>query len=129
MIYAISKFIANLFGLDISKVQRWVVWIVIAIIGVIVLIIAFSLKSCFTRTPKLDQQQIQKAQKAIETQDRKEMIEVLAQSDAQEKAADVSVIEANAVTQNAIQESKKKWSDASNDEMAAELERRAKESQ
>ena len=57
------------------------------------------------------------------------MIEVLAQSDAQEKAADGVAANAKANTVNAIQESKKEWSDKSNEELAAELERRAKESQ
>lgn len=129
MIFAISKFVADLFGWDISRVQRYVVWIILGLVLLVIVIIGISLKSCFTKTPKLNQVEIQKAQQAIAAQDRKEMIEVLAQSDAREKAADATEIEANVVKQNAVAESKKQWADASNEDMAAELERRAKESQ
>jgi hypothetical protein len=97
------------------------------LLGIVLLSVVFY-KAC-NRPPKLNQVEIQKAQKAIAEQDRKEMIEVLAQSEAREKIADETAINANAEKLNAIHESKEKWATASTDEMAAELERRAKESQ
>jgi hypothetical protein len=100
----------------------------IVLIIVLGLVIGF-FKSCLNRTPKLNQVEIQKAQKAIAEQDRKEMIQVLAESEAREQVADETAVNANAEKLNAIHESKEKWATASTDDMAAELERRARESQ
>ena len=55
----------------------------------------------------------------------KEMREVLAASDAREAAADATVANVEVQTINALKESRDKWSKATPDEMAAELERRA----
>jgi ABC-type transport system involved in cytochrome bd biosynthesis fused ATPase/permease subunit len=102
-------------------------WKIFAIaLGVIVLVVLFY-EACGKKTPKLNQEQIIKSQQAIAKEDRKEMLEVLAESDAQEKAAETVQANAEAVKEQTIKESKEKWSNASNDEMAAELERRAKE--
>lgn len=112
----------------------WAQWgwqLKIVSVGVLLLIVILGVvfyKAC-NRPPKLNQAEIQKAQQAIAVADRKEMIEVLATSEAREKVADETIINANAATVNAIYESKKKWSEASTNEMTAELERRAKESQ
>jgi hypothetical protein len=75
--------------------------------------------------PKLDQKEIIQAQQAIAAQDEAKMREILVQSDAREKVADDTAINAKAATVNAIQESREKWRDAEAEEMAAELERRA----
>lgn len=90
-------------------------------------LLAGTLKSCGRVAPTLNEQEIQRAQQAIAEQDRREMIDVLAQSDAKEAAADATAIDANTATVNAIAQSKKRWSEASNEELAAELERRTKE--
>ena len=129
MIFAIAAFITKLTGWDVSKVQRYVFWSLAGVIVILCVAVGLWVKSCASKPPKLDQKEIQRAQTAIAEQDRKEMIQVLAESDAKEKAADATAVEANTVTVNAIAESKAKWSNASNEEMAAELERRAKESQ
>lgn len=120
MIFAISKFIANLFGLDISKVQRYVFWAVIILGLLAVLILVIGIKSCFTRSPKLNQEQITKAQQAIAKEDRKEMIEVLTESKVQEQGIDNSIKAAEEATDKA----KRDYSKLSNEELAAELERR-----
>lgn len=109
---------------------QWTIWPKVISIAIVVIVLGLLIGFCkgeFKRSPKLNQVEIQKAQTAIATQDRKEMIEVLVQSDAREKAADASEIEANTVTVNAQAESRKQWANASNDEMAAELERRSHE--
>jgi hypothetical protein len=98
-------------------------------IGLVLLFVVLAIRSCGRSTPKLNTVEIQKAQQAIATEDRKQMQEILVQSDAREKAADATAVNANNATVDAINESKQRWSEASNDEMAAELERRAKESQ
>lgn len=120
MIFAISKFIANLFGLDISKVQRYVFWAVVILGLLAVLILVIGIKSCFTRSPKLNQEQITKAQQAIAKEDRKEMIEVLTESKVQEQGIDNSIKAAEEATDKA----KRDYSKLSNEELAAELERR-----
>jgi hypothetical protein len=105
------------------------------LLGIVLLSVVFY-KAC-NRPPKLNQVEIQKAQKAIAEQDRKEMIQVLAESEAREQVADEAreqvadetAVNANAEKLNAIHESKEKWATASTDDMAAELERRARESQ
>src|SRR4051812_6394607 len=86
-------------------------WKIFAI-GLAVLIIVGFLMSYCGKTPKLDQQQIIKAQQAIAKEDRKEMIEVLAQSDAKEKVADETAANAEQKRIESIEESKKKWSEA-----------------
>jgi hypothetical protein len=75
--------------------------------------------------PKLTPIETVQAQQAIATQDAEAMREVLVKSDAREKVADDTAINAKAATVNAIQESKERWKDAEAEEMAAELERRA----
>lgn len=99
----------------------------IAVLAALLIGIIAGVRSCGKKQPKLDQAEIQKAQKAIAEQDRKEMIDVLAQSDAKEAAADETEANANAAKVNAIAESKKQWSESSNEELAQELERRARE--
>jgi biopolymer transport protein ExbB/TolQ len=128
MIFLIARILA-FFGMDIQRAQKLAIWILIGLSIIVLIIVGLFLRSCFTKTPKLNQQQTIKAQQAVAKGDRKEMLEVLAESDAEEKAANDVQANAQATKEQAIQESKQKWSEASNDEMAKELERRAKESQ
>ena len=102
-------------------------WFAIAALAVFVLVFGLWAKSCLTKTPKLDTAAIEKAQKAIAEQDRKVMIEVLAESDAKEAVADGIVNNAKAETINKEAESKAKWAAANNADLAAELERRARQ--
>lgn len=99
---------------------------ILAAICLIALLAAVFTYSC-GRTPKLNQVQIEKAKQAIATEDRKVMVEILAESDAGEAVADGIVNNSKAATVNAKIESKAKWSNANTEDMAAELERRAKQ--
>lgn len=130
MFFWIAKIIAGLFGLDISKVQRWVFgFFALLALG---LIIWFGLwiKSCSSaRKAKLNEKQIVAAQAAIEKTDRAEMTRVLVESDVEAKQIDENVAGSKAQTINAINESKQKWAAADNQTMADELNRRAQQSQ
>jgi hypothetical protein len=110
----------------LAKKWRWFV-VFIAIVAVCWAL--GMLIRVFHRTPKLNIPEIQRAQKAIANEDREEMTRVLVESDVREKAIDANVAYANNQTVDAIAESRKTWQNASNAEMQAELERRAKESQ
>lgn len=109
-------------------VAHWRVLLYIAA-GILILVLGLWLKSCFTKTPKLDEKQIQKAQQAIAENDRKAMQEVLVESDVQEQKIDDNLVNAKVDRINAINEAKKKAAAMSNDELAQELERRAREQQ
>jgi Na+/H+ antiporter NhaB len=84
-------------------------------------------KRVFNRPPKLNQKEIVQAQQAIEKQDREQMRQILVESEVREAMIDANVATATGDTVNAIHESKKKWADASVEDMQAELERRAAE--
>ena len=106
----------------VLQIQKY--WMqILVVVGIVALVATVSLY--FRKKPRLDQKQIVEAQQAIAEQDRAKMVEILAISDAKEAEADGYVANAKVETVNAIQESKKKWSEASNDELAKELERRA----
>ena len=89
--------------------------------AVVFLVIVFGLifRSC-NKPPKLDQKEIQKAQQAIQEQDRKVMVEILTNSTVREQAIDSNIKQAEEATEAA----KRDYSKLSNDELAAELERR-----
>lgn len=123
----LAKTIAGMFGLDVSKVQRWVMVSFLVLIGVGVLMFGLWMRSCLTKKPKLDEAAIQKAQQAIAEQDEKKMREVLIESDRQEAEADNTSIEAKANTINAIHESKHKWANATDEDLKKELLRRMNE--
>lgn len=113
-------FLANAWG--------WIVahWRIIAPVAAFILIallaVVFS-RSC-GKTVKLDEVEIQRAQQAIATEDRKQMEEVLAKSDAREATIDANISNAKSETINAIHESREKWSKASDEEIRNELLRR-----
>lgn len=81
--------------------------------------IALVFRAC-NKPPKLDQQDTIKAQQAIENSDRKVMIEVLTKSKVEEQGIDNSIKAAEEATEKA----KRDYSKLSNDELAAELEKR-----
>lgn len=106
----------------VLQIQKY--WMqILVVVGIVALVATISLY--FRKKPKLDQKQIVEAQQAIAEQDRAKMVEILAISDAKEAEADGYVANSKVETVNAIQESKKKWNELSNDELAKELERRA----
>ena len=85
------------------------------------ILFALAFRSC--GKPKLDQKEIIEAQQAIEKQDRKVMVEILTNSDIREQGIDNSI----KLAEEATEQSKKNYSGLSNEELAAELERRSKE--
>lgn len=128
MIFAIASFIASLFGWDISKVQRWLLLAVTVIIGIAILALGLWIKSCVgKRHAKLNEKQIQAAQTAIAKQDREQMTRVLVESDVAEKQINDNTANAHTETVNAIEAAKKAYADKTNQELADELNRRARE--
>lgn len=121
---AISLFIKNIIGW--LWLHKRVVGIAAGVLLLIILIIV-GYRSCGKSSPKFDEKEILEARTAIENQDRAKQIEILAKSDAKEAVAEEIITNANAVKINAIYESKKKWSEATDAEIQAELERRAKQ--
>ena len=80
MLFAIASLIARTFGLDISKVQRWVF---IAFVGLILGVIVFLglwLKSCFNKPAKIDIKSVEKINKANEADRLKELGKVMAEN-------------------------------------------------
>jgi hypothetical protein len=127
MIFALARFIAW-FGVDISKAQRIAVFVLIGAGLLLILFMGLWVRSCYNRREaRLTVEQAEKAKKAIAEGDRKVQIEVLAKSDADVAVAEGIVSNSKAESVNAMQESKKKWEAASDAEIQAELERRAKE--
>ena len=125
MIFAIATLIIKIFGFDFPKANRLARWVFIVLLVAILIAVGLFLRSCFGRKPKLDEQSIQKAQKAIAENDRKVMIEVLTNSDVAEKNIDANLANSKAVTVNAVQDARSNAERLSNEELAAELERRA----
>ncbi len=122
MILFLAKGLA-LLGVDLQKAQRIVFWVLVAggvcILGILCI---FVLRAC-SKPPKLDQKEIIKAQQAIEKEDRKQMIEILTNSKVQEQGIDNSIKMAEEATEKA----KRDLSNLTNDELAAELEKRLHE--
>lgn len=101
-------------------VDNWKV--VLGVVAAIVVIVVLN-RSC-RHEPKLDEKQIQKVQDAIAKQDREEMERVLAEVEVIEKQIDANTVDAQAQTHAAIKNAKDKAAGMSNDELAAELEKR-----
>jgi len=121
VILTLATFIAGLFGVkDILKIQKWMSIGVIVLLLVVLVTLGLFLRSCLNRKPKLDEQAIQKAQNAIAENDRKQMLEVLAESDTKEAEIDSTIKQIEMDREAA----KKSYADKSNEELAAELERR-----
>jgi hypothetical protein len=97
-------------------------WKVVLPVIIVILAIGFGLKHC-NRPAKLDEKQIIAAQQAIETHDREAMVEILAKSDTAERQIDANVKAAEKATENA----KKNYTGLSNDDLAAELNKRAQQ--
>lgn len=101
-------------------------WKIILPVLAILVIGIFVYRFC-NKPPKLDEKAIQKAQQAIAENDRKAMEEVLIESEVAEKKIDQNLANADRQKLEAISEARKKVSQMNNEELAAELERRARE--
>lgn len=93
-------------------------------LAIIVLFVAAGLtfRACKSK-PKFDEAAIKKAQDAIAKDDRKAMVEILAESDAKEQEIDGSIKAAEQKTE----EAKKNYVGKTNQELADELNARSKE--
>jgi uncharacterized membrane protein YdfJ with MMPL/SSD domain len=120
----INLAVANILGF-IYYHRRAIVLAIAAIAIIVGSVLAF--RSCGRREPKLNQAEIQAAQRAIAEQDREQMLYILAESEAREAAADKDLDEAKKAATEAVMQVNREWSNKSNEEIAAELERRAKQ--
>lgn len=123
MILFIAKLVTSVFGTDLQKAQKLVVWILLVVGLIFVIALAVSMYSCLKPQPKLDQKEIIEAQQAIETGDRKKAIEILTNSTVREQGIDNSI----KLAEEATEKAKREYGQLSNDEIAAELERRAQQ--
>ena len=84
-------------------------------------------RGCKSRTVKLNEAEIQKAQEAIKNRNDEELRKILVDVEVREAVIDETVANASAATVNAQHESKKKWANANISELQAEFDRRANE--
>lgn len=124
----IATFLANLFGVEYASAARWLrrgVRIGAVVLAVLILLfVVLQIRSCFSRPPKLDERQIQRAEEAIKAGNDRELREILVESDAAEARAVQGAANAKADRINAVYESRKKWENASREELQAEFDRR-----
>lgn len=127
MIFALATLLIKIFGFDFEKALRVARWILVGVVAVVVLVASvFVFRSCNGRKVKLNEKQIQDAKIAIAENDRQAMEKVLVESEVAEKQIDGNLVNAKTETVNAIADAKQKAATMTNDELAAELERRAK---
>jgi uncharacterized membrane protein len=91
------------------------------VLGAIVLlvIVVFVYRAC-SRPPKLNEAEIQKGEQAVKERNDKALKEILAASDVREQGIDNSIQQAEDATEKA----KRNYEGWSNEDLAAELERR-----
>jgi uncharacterized membrane protein len=124
MIFGISKFIANLFGLDVSKVQRVVFWTLIILGLVLLLSLGLWVRSCGKKTVKLNEKEQQEVARAIEEKNDAKLKEKLIEIEVKEAEIDANVASAQAATWAAQQNAREKYANMNTSELAAELEKR-----
>jgi len=92
---------------------------VITLAVLLLLVIGLQMKGCFKAKPKFNEKEIFEMNQAIERQNRKEMEEVLAQSEVREKNIDGNVANAKMDTINSYAEARKKYSEMTVEELQA----------
>lgn len=102
-------------------------WKIIVPVIVLLFLAIFVWRSCSARKARLEQQEKIEAIKAIAEQDRQKMIEILVNSDIREKAIDANVSTGRQEVLEAVNASRRENANKSNEELAAELNRRAQE--
>ena len=131
--FFVAKFIAGIFGWDISKVQRWLAIILIVLIGVAVLAFGLWAKSCWTNHKlKVSQAQVDKINQANEHDRKAELQKVIDDNadavrtvDNRTAISETNTIERNRLIDDKIKEADKKIQDAKaqgHDVTQAELE-------
>lgn len=107
----------------------WIVanWRLVAItVGVVAVLIVFGMvmRSCNNQPVKFDEKTIQEAKTAIAEQDRQKMTEILANSAVVEKQINANLANADNEKLKTLSEARKRAAAMTNEELAAELERR-----
>jgi hypothetical protein len=90
------------------------------LLGLVILITCIFVFRACNKPPKINEQEIQKAEEAVKTRNDKALKEILAQSDVREQGIDNSVKAAEEATEKA----KQNYDGWTTDELAAELEKR-----
>lgn len=100
-------------------------------VAVLIVIAMFAIAGFFYRAcskpQKFDEATIEKARQAIAKQDRQQMTEVLVESEVAERQIDANLANAENEKLKTVAEARKKASGLSNEELAAEIERRLNE--
>jgi len=118
--FFVAKFIAGLFGWDISKVQRWLAIVLIALIGVAVLVFGLWAKSCWSAHKlKVTNEQVEKINKANEHDRKAELQKVIDDNadvvrtvDNRSAISETNTIERNRIIDDKIKEADKKIQEA-----------------
>ena len=118
--FTIAKFIADLFGWDIQKVQRRLIIVLMVLVGVVVLLFSLWAKSCWTaRKLKVSQAQVDKINKADEHDRKAELQKVIDDNadavrtvDNRTAISETNTIERNRLIDDKIKEADKKIQDA-----------------
>jgi len=95
-------------------------WRVVVPVLLVLILALFVWRACSSKPATLNEKQIQEAQQAIEKRDRETMQRILAESDTREDEIDSNLKQIEIDREAA----KKSYDGYSNDELAAELERR-----
>ena len=119
----IGLWLANIIGF-IYHFRRIIAITMLA--AAVVIAVVLVMRSCDTsQPPQLSNAEIIAAQEAIAHNDREKMLQVLAESDARVAMVDKSLDEAKRAVDESVTKTYQEWSSRSNEELAAELERRA----
>lgn len=118
--FTIAKFIADLFGWDIQKVQRRLIIALIFLIGIAVLAFGLWVKSCWNNHKlKVSQAQVDKINKADEHDRKAELQKVIDDNadvvrtvDNRSAVSETNTIERNRLIDEKIKEADKKIQDA-----------------
>jgi len=100
--------------------------VIVGLLLILLLVLGLQMKGCFRAKPKFNEKEIFEMNQAIETQNRKEMEEILTQSEVREKAIDGNVANAKSATINAYADARKKYAEMTPEELQAEINERLK---
>jgi preprotein translocase subunit SecF len=113
--------IANIIGW--ARVHwRLLAYGVAALVLLIAVVVIY--QSCGKKEVKFNQKEVTEAQNAVETHNVEKQKDVLAKSDVREEKDVEQINEGDAATKQAIEDAKHKYNGMTNDELAAELEKR-----
>lgn len=111
-----SLILANIIGWIVAHWRLVAVAAGVCILGILCI---FVLRAC-NKPPKYDHEAVLEAQEAIEKGERQKAIQILAESDVKEQGIDNSI----KLAEEATEKAKQNYTGKTNEELAAELERR-----